>query len=85
MAIGAFHLKGGLTKEQLDLIHEKALYLIETVGMRIPHSGILKLLSNYNGVNIEKENVKFREDLVHKALKESKYIIPNYAKNNFIM
>ena len=85
MAIGAFHLKGGLTKEQLDLIHEKALYLIETVGMRIPHSGILKLLSNYNGVTIENENVKFNGDLVHKALKESKYVMPKYAKDNYIM
>lgn len=85
MFIEDYGLKGGLSKEQMDLMHEKALYLVEKAGINIPHQGILKLLSNYDGVKIEKENVKFSSDLVLKALKESKYDVPDYAKDNWII
>ena len=48
-----FKIANGLPKEKINTIHENALYLIETVGLKIPHKGILKILSNYNGVKIE--------------------------------
>jgi len=85
MFIEDYQLEGGLTKQQLDVMHEKALYLIENVGINIPHEGIVKLLSNYDGVKIEKDHVKFRSDLVMKALKAAKYDIPEYSKNNWII
>ncbi len=73
MYVEDFTLGGGLTKKQIDLMNEKALYLVENTGIHIPHEGILKLLSNYNGVKIENEFVKFKSDLVLKALKESNH------------
>ncbi len=85
MLIEEFRLKGGLTKEQIDVMHEKALYLIENVGISIPHDGILKLLADYDGVTIEKNHVKFRSDLVLKALKEAEYDVPEYAQDNWII
>ncbi len=85
MFIEDYGLKGGLSKEQMDLMHEKALYLVEKAGINIPHQGILKLLSNYDGVNIKGENVRFKSDLVLRALKEAKYPLPEYVKNNWIM
>jgi len=85
MFVEDFSLEGGLTKEQIDLMHEKALYLIEKVGIHIPHEGILDILSNYAGVKIKKENVKFGSDLVLKALKKAKYALPEYAKDNWII
>ena len=47
MYVEDFTLDGGLTKKQIDLMNEKALYLVENTGIHIPHEGILKLLSNY--------------------------------------
>lgn len=85
MFVEDFSLKDGLTKEQIDLMHEKALYLVERVGIHIPHEGILDMLSNYDNVKIEKENVKFGSDLVLKALREAKYSLPDYAKDNWII
>jgi len=80
-----FNLRGGLTKDQIDLMHEKALYLVEKEGIHVPHEGILSLLSNYDGVIIEKQNVRFRSDLVLKSLEEARYPIPEYAKDNWIV
>lgn len=85
MYVEDFTLGGGLTKKQIDLMNEKALYLVENTGIHIPHEGILKLLSNYDGVKIENEFVKFKSDLVLKALKESKYDLPEYASSNWII
>jgi len=87
MFIDGFFLQGGLSREQIDVMHEKALHLTEKVGIHIPHSGILNILSNYRGVNIDKENVTFRSDLVLNALKKSKYVLPGYAldSNNWIV
>jgi trimethylamine--corrinoid protein Co-methyltransferase len=75
-----FKLEGGLSKEQMDIMHEKALWLTENVGLHIPHKGILDLLSNYSGVTIQEETVRFKADLVENALKSAKYPLPDYAK-----
>jgi trimethylamine--corrinoid protein Co-methyltransferase len=80
-----YFIKGGLNKKQIGFMHEKALHLVENVGVYIPHKGILKLLANYDGVKIERENVKFNNDLVLNALKEAQYPLPEYAKKNWII
>ena len=85
MFIEDFKLKGGLSMEQMDLLNEKALYLVENTGINIPHKGILERLSNYNGVKIKDKVVKFDEDLVVKALKEAKYILPEYADDEWLI
>jgi trimethylamine:corrinoid methyltransferase-like protein len=85
MLIEDFTIEGGLSREQMDIMHEKALYLIENVGIHIPHEGIVKRLLNFDGVKIDKDHVKFKSDLVMKALKDAKYDLPAYAKDNWIM
>jgi trimethylamine--corrinoid protein Co-methyltransferase len=62
-------------------MHEKALYLIEKIGIHIPHRGILDILSSYSGVSVEEGRVTFASDLVLKALEESKYVLPEYARD----
>ncbi len=85
MDIEKFSLTGGLSKEQIDIMHEKAISLVEEVGVHIPHDGIIELLSNYDGVTIEKENVKFTGDLVLKALKEACYDVPDYGSETWVI
>jgi trimethylamine--corrinoid protein Co-methyltransferase len=85
MLIDGYGLKGGLSREQIDLMHEKALYLIERSGIKIPHEGIKKRLAEYDGVKIEDDMVRFRSDLVLKALKEAVYDVPDYAADNWII
>jgi trimethylamine--corrinoid protein Co-methyltransferase len=81
VTVEAFTLNGGLTEQQIRTLHEKALFLIEKVGIHIPHRGILDILSSYQGVKLEKERVTFDSDLVLKALIESKYVLPEYARD----
>lgn len=85
MFIKDFTLHGGLDKDQIDIMNEKALYLVENVGVNIPHVGIVNLLSNYEGVKIEKNMVKFRSDLVQKALEDAHYDLPDYGKDSWII
>ena len=85
MFIEEFKLSGGLSKEQMDILHEKALYLVENVGIYIPHQGILKKLADYKGVTIKNANVKFKSDLVTKAIGEARYILPDYVKNEWLI
>ena len=75
-----YKLIGGLSKEQINLMHEKALWLVENTGIQVPHEGILKLLSNYDGVKIEGQTVKFIPELVMEALQKVKFPLPEYAK-----
>ncbi len=85
MFIEDFRLEGGLNEKQIKLMIEKALDLTEKTGIHIPHKGILDLLSNYKGVKIEKQIVKFNKDLVLNALKEVKYPLPDYVKDNWVV
>ena len=85
MKIEDYTLEGGLNEDQIQLMQEKALYLVENLGIRIPHKGIRGLLSSYDGVSVDAENVKFRSDLVLKALEHAKYPLPEYAKDNWIV
>ncbi len=48
-----YALNNSLSKVQIKKMHGNALDLIETVGVKIPHDGILRILSDYDGVKIE--------------------------------
>jgi trimethylamine--corrinoid protein Co-methyltransferase len=85
MSIEGFNLDGGLSREQIDIMHQKALSLVEEVGVHIPHDGIIALLSNYDGVTIEGETVKFKSDLVLKALDEASYDVPDYGRDGWVI
>lgn len=74
-----YYLTGGLTDEDMDSMHNAMLDIIENVGLRVPHEGILKLLGGREGVKIEDNIVKFKPYLVEKAISDMKY--PDYAVN----
>lgn len=83
--IEEYKLKGGLTKEQIGLMYEKALNLIENEGVEVPHEGILDILSSYDGVKIQNKIVKFKPELVEEAIAEAKYDVPDYAKERWVV
>ena len=68
-----YNLHKGLTEDQIEKMHQEALKLIEKVGLKIPHDGIVKRLSGESNVKIEKGRVKFDGALVEKCLKELSY------------
>jgi trimethylamine--corrinoid protein Co-methyltransferase len=76
--IEPFSLQGGLSREQIDVMHDRALSLVEEVGIQIPHEGILRILADYDGVHIEDNTVTFKSNLVMKALDEAVYDVPEY-------
>lgn len=85
MKLPDYGLQGGLSPEQIRTMHEKAMWLIETSGIQVPHQGVLKLLAAHDGVKIEKDIVRFRPDLVLRALKAAKYDVPEYARTGWVM
>jgi trimethylamine--corrinoid protein Co-methyltransferase len=85
MRLPDYGLQGGLSPEQIRTMHEKAMWLIETSGIQVPHQGVLKLLAGHDGVKIEKDIVRFRPDLVLRALKAAKYDVPEYARSGWVM
>ncbi len=85
MSIEDFTLVGGLSGPQIQRMHEEALALVEEVGIQIRHQGIRKILADYSGVSIEKDTVRFRSELVLKALREARYDLPPYAKDGWVV
>lgn len=87
MMLDAYTLSGGLAPEQIDLMRDKAIDLVETVGLHIPHEGLLNRLQGINGVTIDKTSqmVKFRSDLVIKAIKEMKFPLPEYYEDGWVI
>lgn len=39
-----YSLGEGLTQGQIEIMHQETLKLIETVGLKVPHEGIVKRL-----------------------------------------
>ena len=85
MRLPDYGLQGGLAPEQIRTMHEKALWLIETSGIQVPHQGVLKLLAAQDGVRIEKDMVRFKPEVVLRALAAAKYDVPEYAKTGWVM
>ena len=79
-----YYLRGGLTDEDIGKMHVAMLDIIENVGLKVPHGGILKLLAGKDGVEIKDDIVKFKPHIVEKAIFDMKY--PEYAVNaNYII
>ncbi len=87
MKLEAYTLTGGLTPDQIGLMRDKAIELVETVGLQIPHEGLLNRLQGINGVSIDKATqiVKFRSDLIIKAIQEIKYPLPDYYEDGWVI
>jgi len=69
----SYYLHEGLTRNQIKKMHQEALKLIEKIGLKIPHEGIMRRLSGIKGVIKEKDRVKFDGWLVEECLRELSY------------
>jgi trimethylamine--corrinoid protein Co-methyltransferase len=64
----SYRITGGFSPAQVQQIHEQALGLIERVGLRVPHEPTLRLLTDYPGVSVDGERVRFRPERVKAAI-----------------
>jgi trimethylamine--corrinoid protein Co-methyltransferase len=85
MRLEQYSLTGGLAPEQIGLMKRKAIELVERVGLHVPHDGILNLLRQHDGVKVEGQMVKFRPELVEKALREARYPLPEYYGKEWVI
>jgi trimethylamine--corrinoid protein Co-methyltransferase len=85
MQLKDYGLTGGLTPRQIQTMHEKALWLIETSGIQVPHEGVRRLIAGHDGVRVEKDMVRFRPEVVLGALEAARYDVPEYAKTGWVM
>ncbi|RLG23206.1 hypothetical protein DRN85_09770, partial [Methanosarcinales archaeon] len=69
----SYDLQGGLTEDEIKRMHQETLKLIERIGLKIPHQGIIKRLSGEKGVKVEKDRIKFDGWLVEKCLSTLSY------------
>ena len=68
-----YQLVGGLTDDQIADMHNKAMTLIEKIGLVIEHEGIKERLADYDGVHINGSRVTFDRALVEEKLGELHY------------
>ena len=85
MRLEQYSLTGGLSPEQIGLMKRNAIELVERVGLAVPHDGILGLLRQHDGVKVEGQMVKFRSELVEKALREARYPLPEYYGKEWVI
>jgi trimethylamine--corrinoid protein Co-methyltransferase len=85
MKLADYGLRGGLNPEQIRAMHEKAMWLIETSGIQVPHEGVRKLLAGHDGVRVDKDMVRFQPEVVLEALKAASYDVPEYARTGWVM
>lgn len=82
-----FRIEGGLEKKDLDMMWEAALELIGNHGLKVPHKGIIDIISNFDGVLVKNDIVTFSPQLVLNAIKAQDYSDwpENVNSNNFSM
>ena len=66
MKIEDYKITGGLNKEQIEKMHDNALWLCENVGINVPHDGIVDILSGYGGVRVEENTIVKLSELIWK-------------------
>ena len=85
MKLAPYTLTGGLSPDQIGLMRTRALELVESVGLHVPHARILELLAGHDGVKVEGETVKFRPEVVENAIREIHYPVPDYARHEWLI
>ena len=71
-----------LTDEQIQLMHEKALHVLEHAGVKYESDEALKILAEHGAeVDFEKHIVKFKPDMVNDAVKKAPASIQLYNRN----
>lgn len=64
----SYYVGGGLSQEQIQRIHDEAVGLIERVGIRVAHPPTLQHLTEFDGVTVNGDMVRFRPELVQAAI-----------------
>ena len=85
MKLQDYGLAGGLNDAQIRTMHDRAMWLIETSGVQVPHQGLLKLLASQPGVTVKGDMVRFKSSLVSKALAAARYDLPPYARDGWVI
>jgi trimethylamine--corrinoid protein Co-methyltransferase len=85
MKLQDYGLRGGLNPGQIRSMHEKAMWLIETSGIQVPHEGVRKVIAGHDGVGVEKDMVRFKPEVVLRALEAAQYDVPEYARTGWVM
>lgn len=61
-----------LSDEQIKLIHEKALHILETAGVRFESDEALKILKDHGAaVDFDNKVVKFKPEMIQEAIKKA--------------
>ncbi|MCK4522882.1 trimethylamine methyltransferase family protein, partial [Candidatus Aerophobetes bacterium] len=74
-----YNIKEGLSEKQIRQMYERALEIIEEIGLEVSHKGILQTLSQKKGVKIEKSRVKFESWLVDKYVMSQSYPMNEFS------
>jgi len=74
-----YNIREGLTQGQIKQMYERALVIIEEIGLEVSHKGILQILSQREGVKIEKSRVKFKGWLVDKFVMSQSYPMDEFS------
>jgi trimethylamine:corrinoid methyltransferase-like protein len=76
-----YHIKEGLSEKQIRQMYERALEIIEEIGLEVSHKGILQTLSQKEGVKIEKSRVKFESWFVDKYVMSQSYPMNEFSND----
>ena len=71
-----------LTDEQIQLMHEKALYVLEHAGVKFESDEALKILHEHGAqVDFNKHVARFKPDMVYEAVKKAPSSIQLYSRD----
>ncbi len=80
-----YRLTEGLTQDQIKHMHQKALEIIEEIGLEVRHKQVLKRLTQYRGVKVDKNRVRFESWLVDKYVMNQSYSWEKFSHNYVIV
>jgi len=72
MARVRYHIDGGLSEDQLDMLHGRALETLASVGMEATNAGLLAFLAGRPGFRVEGQRVRFDRGLLEECVRESR-------------
>ncbi len=71
-----------LTKQQIEIIHNKSLEILEKIGVHIPHDDVVSLfVENGANVDLNKKNVKIPPELVIELLSKAGKTFTIYGRD----
>jgi trimethylamine--corrinoid protein Co-methyltransferase len=67
-----FHLKGGLSEEDLRQIHCEVLRTLDEVGVECGNVRVLEMIAGQQGITVARSRVRFSPDVVDAAIEEAR-------------